>query len=212
MPDTLHALRRAIAAVKAGDKAAGQRLLAEVIRGDPRNEAAWLWMAAALDSDEQRRTCLERVLAINPDNPAARRGLARLGPSLGGASPTGPASQAAGLASPGPRPEPNVPPLAGNERGARAASEIFGHAVGARRAAPLRRGRTVLSGWSLLIAFGATVAVCATAGIAAYLALSGAVSFLRSRVVRSIGPCSPVPVVPNAREGLSYGSTPARRL
>jgi hypothetical protein len=189
MPDALDALQRAIAAVKAGDKAAGQRLLAEVIRDDPRNEAAWLWMAAALDSDEQRRTCLERVLAINPDNPTARRGLAR----LGRASPTGAASQAAGPASPGPQPEPSAPPLAGNERGARAASEIFGHAVGARRAAPLRRGRRVLPGWSLLIAFGATAAVCATAGIAIYLALSGVVGFVRSRVA-------------------SYDSTPARGL
>jgi hypothetical protein len=37
--------------------------------------------------------------------------------------------------------------------------------------------------WSLLIAFGATVAVCATIGIAAYLALSGAVGVVR-RLVR----------------------------
>jgi hypothetical protein len=207
MPGTLHALRRAIAAIKAGDKAAGRRLLAEVIRSDPRNEAAWLWMSAVLDSDEQRRTCLERVLAINPDNPTARRGLARLGSSLGGASPTGPASQLAGPASPGTQPEPSAPPLVGqapppegNERGARAASGIFAHTVGARRAVtipkggcaldavgvPLRRARVRLPGWSLLMAFGATAAVCAAAGIAAYLALSGVLGFLRSWVVRRI--------------------------
>src|SRR5512146_1966611 len=71
-------LRQAVAAVQAGDRAAGRRLLAEVIRGDPRNETAWLWMSAVTDSDAQRRACLERVLAINPANPAAQQGLARL--------------------------------------------------------------------------------------------------------------------------------------
>jgi hypothetical protein len=192
MSDPLHALRRAIAAIKAGDKAAGRRLLAAVIRNDPRNEAAWLWMAAALDSDEQRRTCLERVLAINPDNPTARRGLASLGPALGGTGPTfggtgptfggtgptfgrtGPASQPPGMESPG------TPPLVGQ------ALPSVGQARRAR--AQARRARAVLPWWSLLIAFGATVAVCATIGIAAYLALSSVVGFLRSQAVRSIGP------------------------
>jgi TM2 domain-containing membrane protein YozV len=68
-------LQQAIAAIKAGDKLTGQRLLAEVIHNDPRNESAWLWMSAVIDSDENRRTCLERVLAINPNNGTARRGL-----------------------------------------------------------------------------------------------------------------------------------------
>jgi len=36
--------------------------------------------------------------------------------------------------------------------------------------------------WSLLIAFGATIVVCATAGIAAYLALSGVVGAMRQLV------------------------------
>jgi hypothetical protein len=185
MSDPLHALRRAIAAIKAGDKAAGRRLLAAVIRNDPRNEAAWLWMAAALDSDEQRRTCLERVLAINPDNPTARRGLASLGPALGGTGPTfgrtSPASQPPGLASSG------TPPWAGQ------ALPSVGQALpSVGQALPsvgqARRARAVLPWWSLLIAFGATVAVCATIGIAAYLALSSVVGFLRSQAVRSIGP------------------------
>ena len=72
-------LQQAIAAIKAGDKAAGRRLLVKVILNDPRNEAAWLWMSAVVDSAGQRRACLERVLAINPDSSAARQGLARLG-------------------------------------------------------------------------------------------------------------------------------------
>jgi hypothetical protein len=196
MSDPLHALRQAIAAIKAGDKAAGRRLLAAVIRENPRDEAAWLWMSAAIDVDEQRRTCLERVLAINPDNATARRGLASLGPTLGGTGPTfgrtGPASQPPGLASPGtPPPAGQARPSAGQARpSAGQARPSAGQArpsVGQARPSvgQARRARAVLPWWSLLIAFGATVAVCATIGIAAYLALSGVVGFLRSRTVRS---------------------------
>jgi hypothetical protein len=71
-------LQQAIAAIRAGDKESGRQLLAGVLQADPCNETAWLWMSAVVDSDEQRRTCLERVLAINPNNEPARRGLERL--------------------------------------------------------------------------------------------------------------------------------------
>jgi len=68
-------LQRAITAIRSGDKETGRRLLASVIRNDPRSETAWLWMSSAIDSDDHRRYCLERVLQINPDNETARRGL-----------------------------------------------------------------------------------------------------------------------------------------
>jgi hypothetical protein len=72
-------LQRAIAAIRADDKETGKRLLVEVIRDDPRHETAWLWMSSVLDSDAERRFCLERVLAINPGNQLARQGLEALG-------------------------------------------------------------------------------------------------------------------------------------
>jgi small-conductance mechanosensitive channel len=71
-------LQHAIEAIRSGDKETGQRLLAEVIRNDPRNEAAWLWMSSVIDSDQHRRDCLEKVLAINPHNETAQRGLEAL--------------------------------------------------------------------------------------------------------------------------------------
>ena len=166
MSNPLHALRRAIAAVKAGDKVAGRRLLAEVIRDDPRNETAWLWMSAALDSDQQRRTCLERVLAINPGNATAQQGLARLGSTL----------QPPALSSPGTPPEPAALLAEPALPKARQALPSVGQA---------HRARVVLPGWSLLIALGATIVVCATVGIAAYLALSGAVGAMRQLVRRA---------------------------
>jgi tetratricopeptide (TPR) repeat protein len=42
------------AALKAGDRERAQRLLAQAIRLDPRNERAWLWMSGVVTSPEQR--------------------------------------------------------------------------------------------------------------------------------------------------------------
>ena len=71
-------LQTAIASVHSGDKETAQRLLAQVIRDDPQNATAWLWMSSVTDSDEHRRYCLEQVLTINPHNETAQRGLEAL--------------------------------------------------------------------------------------------------------------------------------------
>ena len=71
-------LQKAITAIRAGDKEAGRSLLAEIIKSDPKNEMAWLWMSGAVEYDDSRRQCLEHVLTINPHNQAAINGLAKL--------------------------------------------------------------------------------------------------------------------------------------
>jgi Tfp pilus assembly protein PilF len=71
-------LQKAIALIKSGDKQNGKQLLAEILKTESQNEAAWLWMSSVMDKDEEQRYCLERALAINPDSVIARRGLARL--------------------------------------------------------------------------------------------------------------------------------------
>ena len=71
-------LKEAVRLIKTGDKPGGRRLLKEVLKADPQNESAWLWMASSLDDDQQRVYCLEQVLKINPDHEMARRGLAHL--------------------------------------------------------------------------------------------------------------------------------------
>jgi len=77
-------LQQAIAAIKSGDKATGKRLLIdEVLKTNPRNENAWLWMTQVADADEDRLNYLRNALKINPDNDAARRGLAALQQKLG---------------------------------------------------------------------------------------------------------------------------------
>jgi hypothetical protein len=71
-------LNRAIVAAKAGRKTEARQLLEAVLDTDERNERAWLWLSGVVDSDEERVICLENVLSINPDNQAARKGLAVL--------------------------------------------------------------------------------------------------------------------------------------
>lgn len=68
-------LQQAIAAIKAGDKEVGKKLLIEVLKGDRNNENAWLWMTKVVNSNSERQKCLQTVLKINPDNEIAQRGL-----------------------------------------------------------------------------------------------------------------------------------------
>jgi tetratricopeptide (TPR) repeat protein len=90
-------LQEGLSALKSGDRAQAMRLLAQAVRSDPRSERAWLYLAGAVSDPDQRRTCLERVLSINPQSEAARRGLQSLAPA--------PAAVATTIALP-----PNPPP------------------------------------------------------------------------------------------------------
>ncbi len=83
-------VQQGIAAVKAGNKAQARRLLGRAIQEDPRSEQAWLWLSAAVDDDQERLTCLDQVLAINPDNEMARRGAAALRQKIGQPAQVGP--------------------------------------------------------------------------------------------------------------------------
>jgi len=98
-------LLQAIACIKAGDKRTGQALLSQIIQADPKNEAAWLWLASIIDEVDKKRQCLERVLAINPNNKPAKDALARLSemelPSVDVIVPSQPKRRAAETAAPG---------------------------------------------------------------------------------------------------------------
>jgi hypothetical protein len=106
-------LAQGIAAAKAGDKRTARRLLSEAVRLDPGSEKGWLWLSAVLDTPQGRAHCLHQVLALNPANEAARRGLAALAaeqaaPSLV-ASPL-PAPARPPVAAPRPREQQRLPP------------------------------------------------------------------------------------------------------
>ena len=65
-------------AVKEGRHADAQGLLLQVIERDEQNELAWLWLSGAMEDPADQQVALENVLAINPDNAAARQGLSWL--------------------------------------------------------------------------------------------------------------------------------------
>lgn len=79
-------LEQGIAAARAGDRARARQLLKQALQADQRSEQAWLWLSSVVDTDEERARCLQSVLAINPHNQLAQRGLDKLtgAPSPGG--------------------------------------------------------------------------------------------------------------------------------
>ncbi len=65
-------------AARRGDDALAFKHLRRVVEAEPENESAWLWLSAVVEDVDDKRLCLENVLVLNPENRAARRGLARL--------------------------------------------------------------------------------------------------------------------------------------
>jgi hypothetical protein len=57
------------------------QLFAEAVREDSNLAMDWLWYAEQMTSDAARRYCVERALAIDPDNELARRALVKLPPA-----------------------------------------------------------------------------------------------------------------------------------
>jgi predicted RNA-binding Zn-ribbon protein involved in translation (DUF1610 family)/ribosomal protein S27E len=74
-------LAQGIGAVKEGDMDEAYYCLTRVLRGDwdEENRAnAWLWLSQVVTADDEKRHCLEQVLALKPAHGLARRGLAVL--------------------------------------------------------------------------------------------------------------------------------------
>ncbi|MBN1180459.1 MAG: roadblock/LC7 domain-containing protein [Anaerolineae bacterium] len=74
-PNVAHLLKKGIAAAQAGDKAQAHEILTRVTEQDPTQESAWLWLAGVAESTEDTKTYLQTVLAINPHNRQAQKGL-----------------------------------------------------------------------------------------------------------------------------------------
>ncbi|MCU0491837.1 MAG: hypothetical protein MUD01_09635 [Chloroflexaceae bacterium] len=65
-------------ALQQGDRELARDLLMRVVEADETVEEAWLWLSGAVEDEADQRTALENVLALNPANEAAKRGLAWL--------------------------------------------------------------------------------------------------------------------------------------
>jgi tetratricopeptide (TPR) repeat protein len=68
-------VQQAVAAFKAGQKEHSRNLLLQAIEVNEHHELAWLWLSAVVDDLEEQQICLENVLALNPANERARKGL-----------------------------------------------------------------------------------------------------------------------------------------
>jgi tetratricopeptide (TPR) repeat protein len=72
-------LRQGIAALRdEKDVARGHDLLLQALRQNPQLDEGWLWLSRTIGDPAKKRQCLERALAINPDNAAARAYLQKL--------------------------------------------------------------------------------------------------------------------------------------
>lgn len=71
-------LQKAIALVKSGQKKQGGQMLAEIVKRQPKNEVAWLWLADCVSTNQQKVFCLNKVLEINPHNEGVRKLIQKL--------------------------------------------------------------------------------------------------------------------------------------
>jgi hypothetical protein len=74
----MNTLQAGIAAAREDRRAEARALLQQALQVNPRSEQGWLWMSAVVESEAERRICLERVLTINPYNQTAQSGLEKL--------------------------------------------------------------------------------------------------------------------------------------
>ncbi len=76
--DLQRKLKAGIEAAQQGDKRTARNLLKQVLAEEENNELAWMWLASAVETLDERRACLQKVLQINPNNNRAREALRRL--------------------------------------------------------------------------------------------------------------------------------------
>lgn len=74
----MNVLQTGITAAREGRQAEARALLQQALQTDPNSEQGWLWMSIVVETDPERRLCLERVLTINPYNQTAQAGLEKL--------------------------------------------------------------------------------------------------------------------------------------
>jgi hypothetical protein len=107
-------LQQGIQAARVGDKPEAILCLAAVLKQEPRNISAWLWLSAVMDDPVRKKDCLEKVLRIDPANPSALRGLEQLEgskPAIASPAPLEiPANSAMPTASKDPIPDPQTKP------------------------------------------------------------------------------------------------------
>ncbi len=78
-------LKQAIGLIIEGNKKSASELLAGVVRTEPTNEMAWLYLSYCVDPPDQKAYCLKKTIEINPSNQQAKQALSQMG--VGGQAP-----------------------------------------------------------------------------------------------------------------------------
>ncbi len=79
MADPDQILQLGIEEARNGNREAARNLFELLTRQEPKNSQAWLWLAGVADGTDQRREALQHVLALDPSNDMARKGLQAMG-------------------------------------------------------------------------------------------------------------------------------------
>jgi len=61
--------------IRSGKKLEARNLLTQLLKADPRNVPAWLWLVETLDTDDMRLQALQQCVRLNPEHPAAQKAL-----------------------------------------------------------------------------------------------------------------------------------------
>lgn len=85
-------LDQAITALKAGDTLHARDLLTQLLKTDPQEALAWVLLSACWSEPEKKRYCLEKALALRPDDPQVRQALSDLNAQTGETSASAPAA------------------------------------------------------------------------------------------------------------------------
>jgi len=78
MPEEPDLLRKAVIKHEAGDRRGAAQEFIHLLRQDPQHEEAWWRLSACVETEQQKRDCLQRILEINPWNEEARSSLEQL--------------------------------------------------------------------------------------------------------------------------------------
>lgn len=78
-------LQLGIEAAREGNRDEARSLFSLLTRQEPDNLQAWLWLAGVAETPDERRAALERVIAIDPGNEMASKGLTAMGVTPAGA-------------------------------------------------------------------------------------------------------------------------------
>ncbi len=108
MAEPENILQLGIEAAREGDKKHARELFRLLTRQEPQNLQAWLWLAGVAEDRDERQAALERVIALDPDNEMATKGLQALNVSTSARSPELPAETVVEPPAPPPSSEPTV--------------------------------------------------------------------------------------------------------